>query len=114
MDYVVAAADGLCLSVLVRAYSSANAALGNVAELPELRWQLGREVVARARSHHSPVVLFLFDADTEHGRFLRLDTLPPPRSASGTITVALPVENTITARSLAALLMDLRRDARSK
>jgi hypothetical protein len=52
----------------------------------------------------TPVVLFLFDADTEHGRYLRLDTLPEPPADADTVTLRLPIANTITRDSVRRLI----------
>lgn len=107
-DYLVAAADGFCFFVRVKAFSSVRNHLPDVAGLPELTWPVERETVDRARQSRSPVVLFLFDADTEHGRFVRLDTLPQPANGNRAVTLRLPIENAIHKDSLARLLNDLR------
>ncbi len=112
-DYLVATPDGVCFAVVIQAYSSTRRHMDDVAALPDLRWRLDRQIVDRARASRTPVMLFLFDADTEHGRYLRLDTLAAATD-SRTVTVSLPLGDTIDANSLGELLADLRRGPAGK
>jgi hypothetical protein len=54
-------------------------------------------------------MLFLFDADMDPGRFLRLDTLPNPGDAK-TVVLSFPIENTITGDSIRALAAELAKE----
>ena len=111
-DYLIAAADGVNVAVAVRAFSSLRHGPKDVADVPELPWRVDMQLVGQARQSRTPVILFLFDADTEHGRFLRLDTLPAPAHGARTVLLSLPITNTIRAGSLADLLADVRSGGR--
>jgi len=106
-DYLVASNDGFCFFVIVQAFSSIRLDLPNVAELGALDWRVNRSLIQRAKRSRIPVVLFLFDADTGHGRFLRLDSLPLPRKAARSVRLRLPNENAITRESLELLVSQL-------
>lgn len=109
-DFLVTAPDGASCLVDVKGFSSHHLKLRDVvASLPELGWAVQADVVRKARQSPTPVVMFLYDADTEHGRFARLDTLPEPDWGTRRVVVAFPVENTITPESLRALVAGLRR-----
>src|SRR5262245_4094630 len=64
--FLVTTADGFCFFVEVKAFSSFRLHVTDVEAIGELRWSLDADLVRRARASHSPVVLFLFDADTDH------------------------------------------------
>src|SRR5260370_24245854 len=89
-DFVVVAPQGLCFFVQVKAFSSLDLKINNVASIPELRFPVDARLVRAARQSRTPVILFLFDADTDHGRYLRLDTLPEPEPNRSQVTVRLP------------------------
>jgi hypothetical protein len=95
---------------LVKAFSSFSLAIEDVERVGELRWLLDARAVREARSSHSPVVLFLFDADTDHGRYLRLDTLPPPTSEARSLAVRLPISATINQLNLEMLIAALQEE----
>ena len=107
-DFLVATEQGLCFFVEVRAFSSFHLQLTDVEAIPELRWSLDGELVRRARASHSPVLLFLFDADTDHGRYLRVDTLPAPGVEVRQVTVRLPAQQTINKENLERLIAELQ------
>lgn len=107
-DFLVTTADGVCFFVEVGGYSSYHRKLRDPAAVGELQWSIGPDKIRDSRRSQSPVVMFLFDADTEHGRFARLDTLPEPDRAARRVVVSFPVENTITSESLRALVAGLR------
>jgi len=107
-DYLLANADGFCFFVVVQAFSSIHMNLPDADDLAELDWRVDRTLIKRAKRSRSPVVLFLFDADTDHGRFLRLDSLPLLRDAARSVRIRLPIENTITRESLERLVHELQ------
>ena len=112
-DFLVCTEHGLCFFVIVRAFSSIRLGIESPETLGELRWAVDAELLRRVRASQSPVVLFLFDADTDHGRFLRLDTLPEPGSEAHRLAVRLPNENTLTKDSFEKLISTLQVTKRS-
>ncbi len=106
--FLAATSDGLCFFVIVRASSSFQMDIPDVETIGELRWPLEAETIRRARESRSPVILFLFDADTDHGRYLCLDTLPDPGPEARSVMVRLPVSATINKENLEKLIGDLR------
>ena len=111
-DFLVSTEHGLCFFVAVRAFSSFWLDVRDVEVVPELRWSVDADLVRRARDSESPFLLFLFDADTDHGRYLRLDTLPPPAPGARLVTARFPVEQVITKEHLERLIADLEGAAR--
>lgn len=107
-DYAVATKDGMFIRIRVEAYSSRLAGAEHVDSIPELRWTLAADVVRQARASKAPVVLLLFDADTDHGRYARLDVLPAPARGAKWVEISLPLSNTINPASLRCLVADLR------
>jgi hypothetical protein len=95
--------------VEVKAFSSSWLGVRDVKGVPELRWSVDADLIRRARESESPFLLFLFDADTDHGRYLRLDTLPGPSPGARQVTVRLPVEHVINKENLEKLIADLER-----
>ena len=107
-DFLVATNDGLCFFVEVEAFSSTNQKIDDVETIEELQWQIPMKRVRQATGSQTPVLLFLFDADSDHGRFLRLDTLPAPDKAARQQTIAFPIENVIDQKNLEAVIRELR------
>ncbi len=107
-DYAVATDDGMFIRIRVEAYSSRLAGVQRVETIPELRWTLAADVVRQARASKAPVVLLLFDADTEHGRFARLDVLPAPARGAKSVAISLPLSNTVDPARLRCLVAELR------
>jgi hypothetical protein len=107
-DFLVAAEHGFCFFVEVKAFSSFQLDLRNVEEVRELRWSADADLIRRVRNSQNPYLLFLFDADTEHGRYLRVDTLPDPGPEASQLTLRFPVAHAITKESLEQLLADLQ------
>jgi hypothetical protein len=105
-DFLVSTEHGRCFFVAVRAFSSSRLDVHDVEAVPELRWSVDADLILRARGSESPFVLFLFDADTDHGRYLRLDTLPGPSPAARQVTVRLSVEHVINKENLDKLVAD--------
>jgi hypothetical protein len=108
-DVLVVAEHGLCFFVVVRAFSSFHLDVRDVAAVPELRCSFDADLVRRSRASQSPCVLFLFDADRDHGRYLRLDTLPDPGPESRRLTVRFPAEQAITRESLGQFIAGLQK-----
>jgi len=107
-DYAVATEDGMFIRIRVEAYSSRLAGVERVGVIPDLRWSLATDVVRQARASKAPVVLLLFDADSGHGRFARLDVLPAPPRGAKSMAISLPLSNTVDPASLRCLVAELR------
>ena len=105
-DFLVTAGGGLTVFVLVRAFSAYALRLEDVASRAELKWEVPAELVRRARASRTPLVLFLFDADKGHGRYLRLDTLPEPHRR--TVTLRLPIDQPTSPEGIRKLIEDIR------
>lgn len=56
----------------------------------------------------SPVLIFLFDADTDHGRFLRLDTLDVASKGARHRTIKFPLDNVIDRENLETMVCQLQ------
>ena len=107
-DFVVATSEGSCFFVEVKAFSSIRLNMSKVDKIQELRWRIPSKLLAEANRSRNPFILFLFDADTDHGRFLRLDSIPPTMNSARFQTIRLPISNTITEKTLRALVSELR------
>jgi hypothetical protein len=110
-DFCVTTRDGFCFFVIVKTFSSIKQDMRTVASVNELRWYLDTKLVQQAHDSYNPVVLFLFDADTDHGRYLRLDTVPLVNSRTRT-PVKLPRENVIDSQGLERLIKTLQETPR--
>jgi len=103
--FLVTSRDGLCFFVEPRGFSSSQLRV-KPAELTSLdtwEWEADAKLVREACASPNPVVLFLFDADLDPGRYLRIDTLPEPARGAKTVLLSFPIENAITAESVRAL-----------
>ncbi|HEX8450905.1 MAG TPA: hypothetical protein VF647_02345 [Longimicrobium sp.] len=100
--------DGLFFQVGVRGFSSFRIKAERIDTIPELRWPIAAGEVRRARRNLSPVVLFLFDADRDHGRYARLDVLPAPARGAKSVTVSFRVSDVLTREGVERLVADLR------
>lgn len=108
-DFLVLTPNAVPVYIVARGYSSRKCKIEPEA-VPVLEWKADAKMIAAAVSSHDPVVLFLFDADRDHGRFLRLDTLPEPPASAKTVVLSFPVENTITGDSVRALAEGLAKE----
>jgi hypothetical protein len=99
---VAMSAGGVCFFVEVAGYSSHRLKI-EPESIGVLELEFDAERVRTARHILTPTILFLFDADRDHGRFLRLDTAPEPAPKAKTVVLSFPVANTITADSIRAL-----------
>ena len=107
-DYAVATRDGMFIRIRVEAYSSKLAGVEGVDSIPEMRWTLSADVVRQARASKAPVVLLVFDADTGHGRYARLDVLPAPARGAKWVKISLSLSNTVDPASLRCLVAEFR------
>jgi HD superfamily phosphohydrolase len=107
-DFSVMTNDDFDFLIEVKAFSSMRQQIRDIETFELLRWQLPTVFLQKAKSMRCPVVLFLFDADTEHGRFLRVDNLELRSASARFQSVRFPRENTITKESLERMLRDLR------
>ncbi|MBI1831158.1 MAG: hypothetical protein HYR84_06885 [Planctomycetes bacterium] len=103
-DKLVMTERGLCFFVITRGFSSLAARVENADAQDKWMCPLDAATLARVRKHQSPVVFFYFNADTDHGRYLRLDTLPE----AGVKELRFPIENTITKASLQTLIREMQ------
>lgn len=108
-DFLVAAPSGVCFFVEVKGFSSREQGLRDIADVAELQAQTDSEDAVRARQSPTPVVLFLIDADTDHGRFLRLDTLPAFDQSSTRRILHFPREQTLDKAGIERLVAELER-----
>jgi hypothetical protein len=107
-DFYVKTKDGIHFFVDVKAFSSLAMDAKDVDKVKELQLQASSRLVARSQNSNIPTILFLFDADTDHGRFLRLDKLLQGNEGSHSWTFKFPIENTINKTSLNQLIDSLR------
>jgi hypothetical protein len=104
MDILVVTEQGFCFFVIPQGFSSLAAGLKNVETLDNWAFPVDSHLIVRARERRSPVVFFLFDADTDHGRYLRLDGLPK----SNVQELRFPIEHTITRTSVQKLIAEMQ------
>jgi hypothetical protein len=108
-DFLVATSSGVCFFVLVRAFSSKNQNIRAIDQLADWRWRVRTDFIVHAQESPSPVFMFLIDADTEHGRYLRLDTLEVRNKSAQAQTIRFPRDNTIDKRGIQALVAALEK-----
>jgi hypothetical protein len=111
-DFVVVGDRGLCFFVEIAAFSSVHRKMNGVGTDPVIRWDSNANLIRRARRSQNPIFLFLFDADTEHGRYQRLDTLPEPAADAATVSVSFPLSQTIDKTRLEAVVNELESEQR--
>jgi hypothetical protein len=108
-DILVVTSSGACFFVAVKAFSSKRLKVRRLEEINELRWTLKTHEVLRAHESPTPVFVFLIDADTDHGRYLRLDTVAIKKDPPDLLTIRFPRENRIDKKGIAKLLANLER-----
>jgi hypothetical protein len=86
----------------------------DMAAIPEFRGSRNAAFVCRAQRSPSPVVLLFFDTDTDHGRYLRLGTLPTPRAGEKAVTVRPGLDAVIKRERLEKLIAALRSGAAAR
>lgn len=106
-DFSVMTPTGFSFLLEVKGLSSMREKIRDIETVSELRWRIQTALLKRATAMRCPVILFLLDADTEHGRYLRIDNLKPATPASQTQTIRLPLENTISTESLHRMVKEL-------
>jgi len=102
-DLLVVTDHGFCFFVMSKGFSSLANGSKDVDGKDELIIPAESDMIKRAHQYRNPVVLLYFNADTDHGRYLRLDTL-----TEETMELRLPIENTITKASLQKLIRELQ------
>jgi hypothetical protein len=107
-DFSATTAENFIFMIEVKALSSIRENIRDIQTVEELRWRLPTSFLRKAKSAACPVILFLFDADTEHGRFLRVDNLILSNTSAQVQTICFPRTNTITTQSLYRMLLELR------
>lgn len=106
-DFVIVTQQGGCFFVIVKAISSLKLKIRNIETIFELRWRIERQSLQWAKSCPNPVFLFLIDADTDHGRYLRLNDIAQPKASGVQQTIRFPIENTINKPGLERLVTSL-------
>lgn len=108
-DFLVATEKGACFFIEVKSFSYLRA---KVARTPKGQWRalLSEKLLRDVEACRSPFFLFVFDVDTEEGRYLRLDGLASSRPADGKVTVHLPETSRITRENLESLIASLERE----
>jgi hypothetical protein len=103
-DLLVVTEQGFCFFVVSKGFSSIATGSNEIDASDELIATLEPGLFERVRFYRNPVVLFYFNADTDHGRYLRLDTLPD----TDVEEVRLPIANTITKAPVEKLICELQ------
>lgn len=107
-DFSVHTKNGFCFFVEVKAFSSIQLRMRKIEEVKELRWRVPIRLIEAAKESVNPIILFLFDGDTDHGRYLRLDALDLESRSEKSQTIRLPVENTINEKNLRSMIDGLQ------
>ena len=110
-DFLVTTPTGACFFVQVKAFSSWKLGVEEIDQVAELQWQADEELIRRAKECQSPVFLFLIDADTEHGRYLRLDTVEADDRPARSDTLRFPRENSTDKEGMQRLVSALESSA---
>jgi hypothetical protein len=108
-QFVAVSSSGSCFAGEVAAYSSCLLKI-EPESIAVLELEVDAERVRTARQIRTPTFMFLFDADRDHGRYLRLDTQPKPADGAKTVVLSFPVANAITADSVRALVVALEKE----
>ena len=108
-DFLVLTPNAVPISIVARGYSSRKCKI-EPAIVPVLEWKADAKLILAATRSRDPVVMYLFYADRDHGRYLRLDTLPEPADGAKTVVLSFPVENTISGDSIRALAEELAKE----
>ncbi len=105
-DIMVEAGDFRFL-VEVKAFASFHDPAGDPATSESLRIRVPFEQFEAWRRSALPVVVFLIDADTEHGRYLIVDDVSAG-AHSGEVDLAFPVANELTPEAVPQVISRLR------
>ena len=110
-DYAVMDVNsGSAFMVEVKSFSSFHSNRKIDLSAPKLPFVVPVSLVKSAKAMHCPVVLFVFDVDTDHGRFRRLDTLEIDDVSGDKVSVGLPIGNTIDGESMKRLAKEMGED----
>ena len=116
-DLLASTPDGFYFLVEVNAYSSMHASHRPMRGRPmrgrsgnQKRWPVEASLLRAAREVNLPVVLFVIDADTEAGRYARLDRLPPAAAGLRATLVTLAPDRDLSPAALARLVSELQQD----
>lgn len=107
-DFSVHTLNGFCFFVEVKAISSIRLKIQKINEIRELRWRIPVRLLRAAKESVNPFILFLFDGDTDHGRYLRLDGIALEKRSANAQTIRLPIENTINEENLRSMINSLQ------
>lgn len=111
-DFSVMTSSGFSFLIEVKGFSSMREKIRDIETVSEIRWRVQTALLKRSKTMRCPVVLLLFDADTEHGRYLRIDNLSLVAAAVQTQSIRIPLENVININGLHLMLKDLEADSR--
>jgi hypothetical protein len=106
-DYSVITEDGVAFLIEVKAGSSLHHQLKGMGNAEVVRYALSKTALLAAARVKIPVVLFVFDADTEFGRYLLLRGIKLEPGGSHFQTVLLPKANLISEESLQRMVEEL-------
>jgi len=107
-DFLIATPSGVCFFVLAKSFSSKKLNIRDIDQIAELRWRINTDHIVHAKEGHTPVFVFLIDADTDHGRYLRLDTIDVHNKSSQVQTIRFPLDNTIDKDGIEKLVATLQ------
>lgn len=105
-DFRVTMKDGREFCVDVKGFSSIHHKIRSIESIEELRWRVSQPVLHAAKSSPCPVFLFLIDADTDHGRYIKLQDVAVLRPV-GFVTVRFPKRNTLDREGVERLVAEL-------
>ncbi len=108
-DFLVATKKRVCFFIEVKSFSYLHA---KVVRKPKGQWHalVPEKLLREAGACPSPYFLFVFDVDTDEGRYLRLDGIAIPQLVDGKVALDLPEVNRITKDSLESLVASLERE----
>lgn len=106
-DFGVVTDTGKRFLIEVKAGSSLRGRFSDMATADNVRYRLDKRVLERASSQEQPTVLFLFDVDTEAGRYLILKDFDSKGDSASSPVVSLPKSNLISTSALKQLAVDL-------
>lgn len=107
-DYAVMDVNsGTSFMVEVKSLSSIHSNRKIDPSASEIPIQVAASLVKSAQAMHCPVFLFVFDVDTDHGRFRRLDLFDIADVHGEKFWLYLPISNVINAQSMQKLAKEL-------
>lgn len=110
-DFCAVSMSGLAFWVVIKAFSSWHHDIDR-ASSGEWRVRVPMALIERARALPAATLLFVLDADTDAGRYLRLDTIEPGNgSGSKVATLIIPPDHELTKERLARAIGELEKQA---